>query len=106
MLGDDLALGIQNLFDVHEDAVFFHRHFTVLLQQKVKRFGESTLTGWAKKISLDRVEVGMAAPNNAERLEQVTIDVQRGRKRLSQFRNRRGWNVGDARSVAVEPRVY
>ena len=105
MLGDDLALGIQNLLDVHEDTVLFHRHLTVLLQQKVECLGESALTGWAKKISLNRVDVGMAAPDDAKRLEQVTINMQRRRERFSQFRDGRRRNIGDARSVAFEPRV-
>ena len=63
------------------------------------------MTSYAQKIRLDTVNIGMTAPDDAERLEEVAIDMQRRRQRLSKFGDRRRRNIGDARGRTFEPRM-
>ena len=65
--------------------MFSHSSFTVLLKEEEECFDKSTFTCRAEEIPLDAVRVTVTTPDNTERLEEVAVDVQSRRKRLSKF---------------------
>ena len=79
LFGDNLPVSVQDFVDVHEDAVLLHRHFAVLLKKEIESLCQSALPSGTQKIGLDAVDVGVATPDDTERLEEITIDVKRGR---------------------------
>ena len=105
LLSDYFPGRVEYFVDVHKDAVFFHCFLAMLVQQEVECLSESTLASGAKQVKSDAVAIGVATPDDAKRLEQITVNMQSGRKGLSEFRNTRRGHVDNTRGRSLQPRV-
>ena len=103
MFRDNLPRNIEHVGRIHQNAVLFHGTLTMLEEQEVEGFSQRALTSWAEQISFDPVEVSVSTPDYAERFKQITVNMRRRRKRLSQLVNRRRRNIDDARRRSFKP---
>ena len=94
------------LVHVHDDTMVREHLFLVFLQQEVESFRKSSLTRWAEEIVFDAIGVRVAAPDDAERFEDVAIDVSPRLYWPGEFLDRRSGDVEDPGSVCLHPRVF
>ena len=103
LLDNNFARRLEDV--IHQDTMFFHSTFAMLLQQEVESFSKSTLTRGLEEIRFDVFVVGMSAPDDTERMKQVAIDMPSRWERFGQLRDRRSRHIRDTGGRTFQPRV-